>query len=489
VRILTEPAAFWKCFFHSPPRPPGIWEGICSRRHLATKQHPDKKLFVIKSFFLWKYLPCCFPVKPDSWRHGITPYQWLVLFVAWLGWVFDSMDSTIYMLVLQPALHGLLRSPGGGLVTAEDIGSYGGIIFSMFLIGWAIGGVVFGVLADRFGRTRALVFTILIYAVFTGMAALSQTWWQLAVFRFITALGIGGEWAAGAALVAEVWPEDMRTKAAGLLQSAWAAGFLLAAVLNLLLRNCSWRFLFVVGVAPAIVAVFVFLWVREPERWVKARAEAKPTGDRPSWKLAELFAPGLVRATLVGSGLAFVAVFGLWGATNWIPTVIRVLPDLQGLNEPELVKRVSYAIMLLNVGALAGYLSFGPLADRLGRRWAFALMCLGSLVMLPVTFLTPRSYVQVLLLLPLLGFFNNGIFSGFPIYLPELYPTRIRATGAGFCFNIGRVLAATGPVATGYLAKVLGGFNLAVCAVAAIYIMGLLILPFAPETKGQPLPA
>ena len=406
-------------------------------------------------------------MKPDSWRHGVTPYQWLVLFVAWLGWVFDSMDSTIYALVLQPALHDLLRSPGGGPVTADVIGWYGGIIFSIFLIGWAIGGVVFGVLADHFGRTKALVFTILIYAVFTGMAALSQTWWQLALFRFITALGIGGEWAAGAALVAEVWPEDKRTKAAGLLQSAWAGGFFVAAILNLLLRDYGWRPMFVVGIAPAFVALFVFLWVKEPERWVKARAEEQRAGGTRPPKLVELFAPGLARSTMVGSGLAFVAVFGLWGATNWTPTLIRALPDLHGLSASELTGHVSYAIMLLNVGALAGYLSFGPLADRVGRRWVFALMCAGSLVMLPVTFLTPRTYVHVLLLLPLLGFFNNGIFSGFPIYLPELYPTRIRATGAGFCFNIGRVLASAGPFVTGYLVTVLGSFGRAASAVAA----------------------
>jgi MFS family permease len=427
-------------------------------------------------------------VKADSWRRGVTPYQWLVLFVAWLGWVFDSMDSTIYALVLQPALHDLLRSPDGGPVTADIIGWYGGMIFSIFLIGWAIGGVLFGVLADRFGRAKTLVFTILIYALFTGLAALSQTWWQLALFRFITALGIGGEWAAGAALVAEVWPENKRTRAAGLLQSAWAGGFLAAAILSLLLRNHGWRPMFVVGVVPAIVALFVFLWVREPERWVKARAEEKRTGTTRPPRLAELFAPGMVRSTLAGSGLAFVAVFGLWGATNWTPTLVRALPDLHNLSASELTSHVSYATMLLNVGALAGYLSFGPLADRIGRRRVFALMCVGSVVMLPVTFLTPRTYADVLLLLPLLGFFNNGIFSGFPIYLPELYPTRIRATGAGFCFNIGRLLASVGPFVTGYLVTVLGSFGLAASAVALIYLVGLLILPFAPETKGQPLP-
>ena len=427
-------------------------------------------------------------MNPNSLRHGVTRYQWLVLIIAWLGWVFDSMDSTIYAMVLQPALHDLMHPPNGGVVAADVIGWYGGIIFSVFLIGWAIGGVLLGIFADRFGRARTLMVTILIYALFTGLAALSRTWWELALFRFITALGIGGEWAAGAALVAEVWPEGKRTKAAGLLQSAWAGGFFLAAALYLLLRDYSWRVMFVVGVLPAMVAILVFFWVKEPQRWVAARDDATRGSLLRLSRLRELFAPDLVRGTLAGSALAFVAVFGLWGATNWIPTVVRALPDLRGLDVSELTGRVSYATMLLNVGALAGYLSFGPLADRWGRRWIFALMCAGSLVMLPVTFLTPRSYTQVLLLLPILGFFNNGIFSGFPIYLPELYPTRIRGTGAGFCFNVGRLLAAAGPAVTGQLVKAFGSLNLAICAVAFIYLAGLLILPWAPETRGRPLP-
>jgi MFS family permease len=411
-----------------------------------------------------------------------------VLFVAWLGWVFDSMDSTIYALVLHPALHDLLQTQGGGVVSQEAIGWYGGIIFSIFLIGWAVGGVLFGVLADRFGRTRTLIFTILIYALFTGLAAFSADWWHLAIYRFLTALGIGGEWAAGAALVAEVWPEEKRAKAAGILQSAWAAGFLIAAVVNILMRNSGWRPLFLVGIAPAVVALLVRLWVKEPERWVKAHEQERASGVAQSQKLAELFRPGLRRSTLVGSGLAFVAVFGLWGATNWTPTLVRSLPEFQGSAAATITTCVSWATILLNVGALAGYLSFGPLADRFGRRAVFALMCAGSLVMLPVAFLTPRSYAHVLLLLPLLGFFNNGIFSGFPIYLPELYPTRLRATGAGFCFNVGRVLASAAPFLTGFLVTALGGFGRAASAIALIYVVGLLILPFAPETKGQPLP-
>jgi len=412
------------------------------------------------------------PTAP-SWRHGVTPYQWRVLLVAWLGWVFDSMDATIYAIVLHPALHDLLQTASGSSpVSDSDIGWYGGIIFSIFLVGWAIGGVLFGVLADYIGRTKTLILTILIYAVFTGLAALSDTWWHLALYRFLTALGVGGEWASGAVIVAEVWPEEKRAKAAGILQSAWAAGFFLAAAVNLLLRGYGWRVLFLVGILPAFVTILIFLWVKEPERWAKARSKELMTGAAQPVKLLELFRGELRRPTLVGSVLAFVAA----------------LPDMRGLDARALEPYKSYAIMALNAGALIGYLSFGALADRFGRRPVFALMCAGSLVMLPITFLTPHAYVHVLLLLPLLGFFNNGIFSGFPIYLPELYPTRLRATGAGFCFNAGRVLASGGPFLTGYFVTALGSFGRAASAVALIYLVGLLILPFAPETKGQPLP-
>ncbi len=415
-----------------------------------------------------------------SWRSGVTPYQWLVLFVAWLGWVFDAMDATIYAIVLHPALHDLLPSASGPTAT-EQIGWYGGIIFSIFLIGWAIGGISFGILADRFGRTKVLIATIIIYAVFTGAAALSQTWWHLALSRFLTALGIGGEWAAGAAIVAETWPEDKRAKAAGILQSAWAVGFFLAAIFNLTLRDYGWRMLFLVGVLPAFVALLVRWWVKEPDRWTQAH-------KRQSMPLSAIFHGKLRRATLVGSALAFVAVFGLWGSTNWAPTLVREMPEMKSLEAAASSTYVSYAIMALNVGAIFGYLSFGPLADRFGRRPIFAFMCLGSLVMLPVTYLMPTSYNGVLMLLPLLGFFNNGIFSGFPIYLPELYPTSLRATGAGVCFNAGRVLASAAPFLTGWLVATLGSFGRAASTIGLIYLLGLVVLIFAPETKGQRLP-
>jgi MFS family permease len=417
-------------------------------------------------------------MRTQSWRYGVTPYQWLVLLVAWLGWVFDAMDATIYAIVLHPALHELLHSASGP-PTTEQIGWYGGIIFSIFLIGWSIGGITFGILADRYGRTKILIATIIIYAVFTGAAALSQNWWELAIYRFLTALGIGGEWAAGAAIVAETWSEEKRAKAAGILQSAWAVGFFLAATFNLMLKDAyGWRGLFLVGILPAFVALLVRWWVKEPERWTRAQ-------EQETIPLTTIFEGSLRRATLAGSTLAFVAVFGLWGSTNWAPTLIRELPDLQGQDSATITKYVSYGIMALNAGAIFGYLGFGPMADRFGRRPVFAFMCLGSFIMLPITYLVPSNYAGVLMLLPILGFFNNGIFSGFPIYLPELYPTRLRATGAGFCFNAGRALASAAPFMTGWLVTTLGTFGRAASTVALVYLLGLVTLLFAPETKGK----
>lgn len=408
----------------------------------------------------------------------MSKYQILVLVVAWLGWIFDSMDATIYNLVLTPALRELLAPRN----SPEEVGWYGGIILAVFLVGWAVGGVFFGIVADYLGRARTLVITILIYAIFTAMAGLAHTWWELGIYRFLTALGIGGEWAAGATLVAEVWPERLRVKGAGLLQSAWGAGYFLAAGLYLLLSSYSWRVMFFAGLAPALVAMLARMKVREPERWKSAKADG--TRRLTLW---ELFTPERRRDTLVGSALAFVAVFGLWGATNWTPSLVREIVEPARRDPAEITRMVSYAVMSLNAGAILGYFAFPPLAEWLGRRGAFLLMMLGAAATLPLTFLVPDSYATVLMILPALGFFTNGLFSGFPVYLPELYPTRMRATGAGFCFNAGRVLAASGPFLTGYLVVHLGTFARAASSIAVVYVLGTVVLLFARETRGKAL--
>ena len=240
--------------------------------------------------------------------------------------------------------------------------------------------------------------------------------------------------------------------------------------------------MFFVGLLPAVVALLARLKVREPERW----NESEKGGDG-RLTLLELFEPGHRRDTIVGSALAFVAVFGLWGATNWTPSLIRELLAPRHLGASAITKLASYAVMSLNAGSIAGYFAFPPLAERIGRRGAFFVMLLGAAIALPATFFLPTTYSAVVIMLPALGFFTNGIFSGFPVYLPELYPTRIRATGAGFCFNAGRVLACSGPFLTGYLVIHLGTFARAASSIAVIYICGMAVLYFARETKGQAL--
>ena len=408
----------------------------------------------------------------------ISGYQWWILFVAWLGWVFDSMDSTLFAVVLHPSLQELL----GSSANRETIGYYGGLTLSVFLVGWALGGVVFGVLTDYIGRARVLIFTILLYSLFTGLSALSHSWRELAVYRFLTALGIGGEWAAGAALVAETWPESRRALAAGFLQSAWAFGFFLTATINLAFGQYGWRVLFLFGIAPSLCALLVRMAVKEPQRWERVREAIKQ-----KITLRELFTPALLRSTLVGSALAFVAVFGLWGATNWTPALVQDLLSARGELPAAVARSTSYALIALNFGAVLGYLSFAPIAQRMGRRAAFCLMFAGSFLFLQVTFYAPRDFQTLLYLLPVLGFFNNGVFSGFPIYFPELFPTRVRGTGCGFCFNTGRVLAAGGPLATGWLIFFMGSYTRAVSIVSLIYLFGMLVLIPAPETRGKAL--
>jgi len=439
--------------------------------------------------------------KAKFWFSVITRQQWLVLLAAWIGWVFDSMDSTIYAMVMPSSLRDLL----GHAASKADIASRGGIILAIFLVGWAIGGTLFGTLADYFGRSRTLAISILVYAVFTGVAALSQSWEQLAFFRFLTALGIGGEWAAGSALVAESFPDKYRTKVLSIMQSAWGAGFFLAALVNLLIvplasahQFTPWRAVLMIGIFPALFAAYVREKVNEPEKWLiikRERENLKLSGTTSAVSkhltvltLKQIFWPKLRRDTIVGTLLAFSATFGLWAVTNWTPTFVEELLRVHQTSEYIISNYKSYAIMALNTGAILGYVMFGPLADRIGRKKAFLFFFLGSLLLAPYIFYNVTNYSTLLLLLPVLGFFNNGIFSGFPIYLAELYPTRLRATGQGFCFNFGRILAATGPLLTGFLVSSLGSYAKAVTVVSMIYFVGIITLFWAKETKGKPLP-
>lgn len=427
-----------------------------------------------------------------AWMTEVSRYQWLVLFVAWLGWIFDSMDGTLYSLVQKPSMTELM-GPGA---TPATVGFYSSLVFSVMLIGWALGGIIFGILADYIGRTKALVATILIYSLFTGLSAAAQTWWQLAGLRFITGLGLGGEWAAGAALVAEVWPDRLRAKAGAILQSAAAFGYFFAAVITLWVGIYTWRYVYLVGAVPAIFVLFIRMIVKEPEAWVQVRdrrrlAKASPPsaeiGELHSFTLKQLFSPRLRRDTLIASSLAFVVLLALWGATMWIPAAVREVAARAQFGSADQTRYASYGVMLLNGGSLFGYVLFGPLADRFGRRSAFLIFFIGGVILFPVTFLMTSGLSQIFILLPFVGFFTLGITSGFPIYLPELFPTHIRTTGVGFCYNLGRMVTAGGVLITGRLVGLFGSYAEAASAVSLIYIIGMFALIFARETRGQRL--
>ncbi len=434
-------------------------------------------------------------VKPRAsmfaWSSEVTRYQWTVLLVAWLGWVFDSMDGALFSVVQYTSMKELM-GPGA---TDASIGFYKSVVFAAMLLGWAAGGICFGIAADYIGRTKALVATILIYSLFTGLSALAQSWWHLAAFRFITGLGLGGEWAAGAALVAEVWPDRLRAKAGAMLQSAAAFGYFFAALITRVVDVGSWRYVYLVGAIPAIFVLFIRLSVKEPARWIEVRDQRRLAKKEPkhapseldAFTLKQLFGPKLRRDTIVASALAFTVLLGLWGATMWIPSVIREVGKRQGLSGNDQTRYATYAVMLLNGGSLFGYLGFGPLADRFGRRVAFLCYFIGGVILFPITFLMTTGITQIFFLLPLLGAFTLGITSGFPIYLPELFPTRVRTTGVGLCYNLGRIVTAGGVLITGALYGFFGSYAKAASSVSLIYLLGIILLSFARETRGERL--
>ena len=423
------------------------------------------------------------------WWSDIERYQWTVLLMTWLGFLFDLMDSTLYTLVMGPALGELL----GPDASVQNIGWYGGLIFSIFLVGWALGGIVFGVVADYLGRKRTLMLTILIYALFTGLAASAGSWWELGIYRFLTGLGVGGEWAAGAALLAETWPERARAKGAAILQTSAGMGYFAAAFIYLVVGDYSWRLVFLVGAFPALLVFLIRKRLQESERWLQARTvapSAAPSHPRTSFTLAQIFGRDLRRDTIVGSILASIANFGFWGVSAWVPALIqnRIAADPSLTQGASVSSYVSSAIMILTLGSLPGYGGVAALADRAGRKVAFLVFYLGAAISAPLIFLGPWTLGQMLWLLPLLGFFTLGIYAGFPIYLPELFPTRLRTTGAGFCFNIGRVVSAAGPFLTGVLVLSTGSFEYAVSVLSLVYLLGPVTLLFARETRGKGLP-
>jgi len=444
-----------------------------------------------------------FPDGADAknlrWYQGLDRYCWVVLIIAALGWLFDTMDQNLFNLVRNPSLTDLLRQQYADRYVADsgqlsrDVGFYGGVLTSVFLIGWSVGGFVFGILGDRLGRTTTMILTILIYAIFTGASGLVQTWEQYAVVRFLTALGVGGEWAAGAAIVAEVFPERSRPMALGLLQALSAVGNMMAALITLGLGDLDlrWRWAYFVGAAPALLVVWIRRSVKEPERWHSARAAAslgKELGN-----ITELFSdPVLRRHTTAAVLMATAGVGALWGVGFFSTDLLREQLLPAGFSNQRVGQLVSQMFLLQNLGAFFGIYLFASFAERFNRRSAFCLWFALSWASILAFFWLVEgagaaAYPRALVLATVMGFCTLGPFSGYTVYFPELFPTRLRATGCGFCYNVARILAAAAPFALGSLKRP-GHFAEAATIVSCVCLLGFVGAWLGPETKGQPLP-
>ena len=406
--------------------------------------------------------------------HGSSQARKALLAGA-LGWMLDSFDVMLYALVLTSLIGDLGMTPA----TA-------GLLGSLTLIASAVGGIAFGVIADRFGRTRALIWSVLIYSVFTALCGFAQTVTQLAAFRIGLGLGMGGEWASGAALVSETWPAQHRGKALGLMQSAWAIGYGLAAiVVAIVLPRWGWRAVFFVGIVPALFTLWVRRHVEEPELWKQGAqvrgAQVRGAGEAMAL-LASVFT-GRARLTLFIILMNACTMYAWWGFNLWIPAYLSLPPERGGVGlSPQ---TMSALIVAMQVGMWFGYVTFGYIGDAIGRKRAYIAYVLAAAVLV-LLYAQTRGVLALLLLGPLVAFFGTGYFSGFGAVTAELYPTAIRATAQGLTYNIGRVASASAPFVVGTLAQT-RGFAAAFATAAVAFVLAAVCWIGIPETRGRAL--
>ncbi|MBM3869997.1 MAG: MFS transporter [Verrucomicrobia bacterium] len=444
------------------------------------------------------------PTPIGPWWKQLNSYHWFVFGVAALGWLFDCLDQQLFTLSRGPAMKALLKEGQDPLV-------WGGYATSVFLAGWATGGLVFGVLGDRIGRAKTMMITILIYSLCTGLSALSQGFWDFAFYRFITGLGVGGEFAVGVALLAEVMPASARSGALGTLQALSALGNISAALIGMGMANLeksgtialgnSWRWMFVIGAIPAFLALVIRMRMKEPTRWQQMK-DSGELDKHSAFTYAELFRdPRWRKHAIVGMLLVCSGVIGLWGIGFFTPELVRTVLSktyaAQGMSKAEIGplvdKWASWGLLTLQIGAFFGMLTASWVAAKLGRKKAFAIAFTTALIATACAFNFYREASQTFWLIPIMGFFQLSLFAVYAIYLPELFPTHLRSTGTSFCYNVGRFLAAAGVPVIGLLKTQVYAnhpepMRPAALTMCAIFILGLLVLPFAPETKDQPLP-
>ncbi|MEU6644470.1 MFS transporter [Saccharomonospora sp. NPDC046836] len=433
---------------------------------------------------------------PGTWRTVITRTQWLVLAGTTMGWALDGFAGSLYALILSPAMTELL--PNSGIEAGQGtIGLYGGLTVALFLFGWGTGGILFGILADYFGRVRVLSAGIVTYAVFTALAAFADTWWQLGLLRFIAGLGSGVEAPVGAALVAEVWRNRYRARACGVMMSGYAMGFFIAALSYAILGDYGWRLMMGIAVLPALLVYFIRRHVPEPpeiQGSIAARRVRRARGHRAEqdrFVLVRLLTPPLLSRTLVGTALATGSLVAFWSVSTWYPQIIRQVSAAADLAPDIANSRVAVASMLFNAGGILGYATWGFLADWIGRRGAFVTSFVISALSVGFLFPFEHNWGTFLLVIPVAGFGLYGALSGILVYGPELFPPSVRATGMALYNGIGRYITAAGPLVAGVIAASWfgGDLGLATTCVVAVGLLGAIGLFFAPETRGKALPA
>lgn len=418
-------------------------------------------------------------------RTRLTPGQRRGFWAAWSGWTLDGMDAFIYALVLSPALTELL--PKSGLPGApKDVAFCGSVLFALFLVGWGLA-FLWGPVADRFGRTRTLAASVLMYSVFTGAAALAQNVWELAAFRLLAGIGIGGEWALAGTYVAEAWPEDRRKMGAGYLQTGYYVGFFLAAALNYTVgAHFGWRAMFLCGLVPVVLSLYIVFQVKEPERWQEAASERQPVNP-----LRQIFSGPYRRRTIVNAALLTVSIIGLWAGAVYEPTAIITLAKHSGMDQMHAVRMASLGTGLLSIGTILGCLAAPALCERSGRRLTLAVYFIGMAVCIGLSFgwafYLPDGLTTFIIVLFFLGFFG-GNFAIYSLWLPEQYSTAVRATAFAFTTSFGRLIGAGVNFLLGWAIQQHGSLGLPVACTAFAFVLGLAIVPFALETRGKSLP-
>jgi len=420
---------------------------------------------------------------PAKWYQGVTRYEWLVLVIASLGWVFDIYEGQIFNITRNQMLAEILDADSD----SKEVAQYGDMFLAIFLLGGTVGGLAAGSLADRFGRRPVMMATILMYSVFSGLMFFVDSLWQVAALRFLVAMGVGGEWAVAASLVAEVFPKRARAHASGIFHASSILGTWAAAIAGMAV-GANWRYAYLIGIVPALLVLWVRSSVREPEKW-KATAAEKDAVPRGSFKDL-LLNPRWNRRAFLGMALAAVGLGTFWAVTIAGQDLSRKMLLADGVAKAEAQQQSKFAYGILQTaGGGLGLLAFGPLCVRFGRRRTFVAIHLLAFVIVPITCFVPQTYGQLLCFLPIFGFFTLAMHAGYAIYFPELFPTHLRATGTSFCFNGGRILAVPVLLFSGWL-KGSSGLELptAIAVLGCLFLLGAFLMRFLPETKGEDLP-